>query len=1168
MSTLKKVISLVLCAAILVGSFALVGNIAPVASAAEETPKIDSYADLVAKYGQNGDGFVYAGIEFYESNGKLTDYYVKSGDELTVRVYVKSNMFIGETYVSSFYENSFFDVKLAGGPNASLSNGYTSNYGQGTINAKHPAKINNNAGHTITAIQSASAGWLKNVCGYTADYLKTVDMVKSNTKTDITKSINAYDATSDEWLFEYYVKIQPGLADGTEGNVTSPIALWHAAINSKTGKHDARRQSYIPVITPEKQAAGSVTFDDTTTMAAAMDSGVIDYFVSEDLEHTFTIGEPPAGGDTPEEVKITATFIAENQTDIIETKEFVVGTELEFPASVENQIGWAIVKEAMATPGTLLEPDADGNYAYTVKDADVTFLRVLSATKFPVDISLDAKASEITPDLEKLEAAGVEYIAEKAVLRVMLSIGESFDLSTIEDAFAKAGNEFGGWDITATAPSTVEGTVITLNTVNGELDTAVTLSSKVTWNPELYTVNFYLNKDAAEPIFTKENVKYGDAVQYGAITNAISDKKFAGWYNSANDEFISAANNYSFVINGDLDVYAAWSDYANIATFMVRDYANSEWVEISKFIDKNEAETATVSEANVKSAIAAACTDANITLQGVYTSNPDENADSKVNGILQLAPGVYQATALTYSGHQTYYIATTLACEVTWMIPAYDAETNTFDDANATVAATDKVATAAYAGAADPYSAASKFNKSIEIPTGYALAYWKDAATGEKVEFNENGAYVVAANTRTATLIAVFELVEYTVAFNLRNSATADILIMTSTVSLGDEIAIDGAEFTLNGEATVLPEIGLDNEDQADGGYELLEGYKFAGWSFGTDSNAEAIEFPAKLTADVIKRNFANGVININAMWEAEDFVLTFYITNAAGEEELFATYNVKVGSDIATYRNVTEEIAAAINEKAPEGKVFSNIWYNKETNAPDTSLTKMPAKDVSYYANYKSASVSVYVDYNYLPEKNLEETMKLFKVEGKELLLFGADITEVKEEAPYLNRSFETIVMRSVNSNNSPETPSEIIGWNIYHIAANEDPYTAEWKAGVNDEGSTIAQTTIIFQPVWKAHKDMMFRFHDTDGDIYFAVGKDFSFHYWNKGVIVDKYGDTVINTNPEENIVLFYTISIDWSAFSIRLDAFPIPKYIFTPDGFIAFFQMIPELIKSLLG
>ena len=195
MSTLKKVISLVLCAAILVGSFALVGSIAPVASAAEETSKIKSYADLNAEYGQNGDGFVYTGLEFYESNGKLTDYYVKSGDELTARVFIKSNMYVGESYILTLFDNKFFDVKLAGGPKASVDgNGYTSNYSNGTVNANHPVRKNNKSSHIITSINLNNVGWIKNLCGFTATYLAETDLVQSNTETDITVSEQAYDA--------------------------------------------------------------------------------------------------------------------------------------------------------------------------------------------------------------------------------------------------------------------------------------------------------------------------------------------------------------------------------------------------------------------------------------------------------------------------------------------------------------------------------------------------------------------------------------------------------------------------------------------------------------------------------------------------------------------------------------------------------------------------------------------------------------------------------------------------------------------------------------------------------------------------------------------------------------------------------------------------------------
>ena len=82
MSTFKKVVSLMLCFAMLLGTVAIAGNsiVAPKAYAAEAPVSgIDSYADLAAKY----DNFVYLGLEFYEKNSDgeytLTDYKVQPG---------------------------------------------------------------------------------------------------------------------------------------------------------------------------------------------------------------------------------------------------------------------------------------------------------------------------------------------------------------------------------------------------------------------------------------------------------------------------------------------------------------------------------------------------------------------------------------------------------------------------------------------------------------------------------------------------------------------------------------------------------------------------------------------------------------------------------------------------------------------------------------------------------------------------------------------------------------------------------------------------------------------------------------------------------------------------------------------------------------------------------
>ena len=108
----KRSIAFAMCA--LIAMSAMLFNSA---SAAEGVSKIDSYDSLVERYGTEiddkgrTDGFVYIGTEFYEEDGNLTDYYVDPGDKLTVKVYLKSNMYTSDCRLVSFFDNSFFDVK-------------------------------------------------------------------------------------------------------------------------------------------------------------------------------------------------------------------------------------------------------------------------------------------------------------------------------------------------------------------------------------------------------------------------------------------------------------------------------------------------------------------------------------------------------------------------------------------------------------------------------------------------------------------------------------------------------------------------------------------------------------------------------------------------------------------------------------------------------------------------------------------------------------------------------------------------------------------------------------------------------------------------------------------------------------------------------------------------
>ncbi len=272
------------------------------ASAAEGISKIDSYESLVERYGTatddegRTDGFVYIGTEFYEEDGNLTDYFVNPGDKLTVKVYLKSNMYTSDCKLISFFDNSFFDVKVvADGVSADNydENGYIFMHRDGDINANHPMVTEHNMLHSVTTKDAVNAGWIANICGFEQEYLSSVDLVDNQSVIDVQTTKTPYEMTSDEWVFSYYVHVRDGLAEGTRGVVDSPEALWQSSIcniqgNPLYGKHDTRKQAKVPVRHKSEYVESASDF---TQMAIEMDKGTLDHFIIEDMYHEFVIGE-------------------------------------------------------------------------------------------------------------------------------------------------------------------------------------------------------------------------------------------------------------------------------------------------------------------------------------------------------------------------------------------------------------------------------------------------------------------------------------------------------------------------------------------------------------------------------------------------------------------------------------------------------------------------------------------------------------------------------------------------------------------------------------------------------------------------------------------------------------------------------------------------------------
>ena len=76
------------------------------------------------------------------------------------------------------------------------------------INNNHPMVIDHGITHTVTSINLNRVGWIKNICGFTEEYLGSFDLVDNQTYIDTKKADTPYEMTSDEWLLSYYVYVK------------------------------------------------------------------------------------------------------------------------------------------------------------------------------------------------------------------------------------------------------------------------------------------------------------------------------------------------------------------------------------------------------------------------------------------------------------------------------------------------------------------------------------------------------------------------------------------------------------------------------------------------------------------------------------------------------------------------------------------------------------------------------------------------------------------------------------------------------------------------------------------------------------------------------------------------------------------------------------------------
>ncbi len=519
MSKIKRALSAFLAIAIVFGMFSCLAPIvAPVSSAAEPgVSKIKKYADLVKDYGTNVtdgyvDGFVYFGYEFYEKdadgNYALTDYYVKPGDQLMVKVYVKSNMMCGDFVLCSMFDKNYWDVKLLydNVPEDQIDEDTGYNYGVEpftNVNTAHTCYEDRQFSVMMTSMPSdgANTTWLgKNCCGFSDEYRANHDFVMISSLVNKSPA-PAYEFTDDAYMFEYKVKVKTGLADGTTFSTESPRELWQIPTYTRY----LNRKGNIFCSHPSQT---DVNFGSTLNINKMPDSitkGYLDYLLLDDLSHTFTIGNPPAGNEHKATFKVDGTEYS--------SANYASGASVPAPAENPSKEGYTFLGWAIEGTDTVL------TFPQTMGNADVTYVAVF----------------------EEIVKYTATFMVDGSVYDTVKEYAEGETIVAPSDPH-KDGYKFSGWNPT----------VGTMGTSN------ITFNAQ--WTANTYNVKFYKEKTDASAYQTL-SVKFDGAYNLPAAPSKTG-YTFVKWVDANGNDMPS-----THTVVGDVSFYASWSAGTFNATF-------------------------------------------------------------------------------------------------------------------------------------------------------------------------------------------------------------------------------------------------------------------------------------------------------------------------------------------------------------------------------------------------------------------------------------------------------------------------------------------------------------------------------------------------------------------------------------------------------------------------
>ena len=506
MTKFKRCLSAFLAFAMVLGMFSGISSVFVPKAAADSvgTTNVKTFAEIDAAY----DKYIYVGLDVIEvANGELTDGYVNAGDWLEYRCTILSDMYVGNSAPHIVYERDFFDVRVVTSTTPSTSTTFEKADYEGNkkftdgsfMNPDHPyAAPNVPSYNTLTALPYTNVVTQMGFCEIDEATYTNWDFVKANLGVTTTSWNSNFPMTEDTWILSWYVRVKEGLADGDTGESFSPEAIWKHNINPSTGAGDSRRLADIFTADTEGTYASSKSL--------ALRYLVVEHVLLDDCSHTFTIGNPPAGG-----TQYTATFTVDGEA-YGDAVTGAAGTEIAAPATAPSKDGYEFKGWAVeGTTDILTFPQTMGN-------ADVTYVAIF----------------------EEVAKYTATFMVDGEVYGDVLSYAEGEAIVAPTDP-SKTGYTFAGWD-----PA-----VGTMGTANAEFN--------ATWTAKDYTVEFYYEVGGAQ--YTTNSVKFDGAYTVPSAPS-MTGYTFDKWVDADGNDMPA-----THTIDGTAKFYATWTKGTFAATF-------------------------------------------------------------------------------------------------------------------------------------------------------------------------------------------------------------------------------------------------------------------------------------------------------------------------------------------------------------------------------------------------------------------------------------------------------------------------------------------------------------------------------------------------------------------------------------------------------------------------